>query len=69
MENVYLVELGERNEGGYIVAVHLSRTNAVEVALKCRTCFAGGWIPDPNDDYAWENGCDYVRVYRMEVAD
>lgn len=64
---VYIVENGERYEGGSVVSVHSSYAKAVEAALAVQTHFAGGWKPDREDH--WTNGCDYVTVLQYEVKE
>lgn len=68
---VFIVENGEQHEGGSIVGVFLDRDKAIEIALKTRTCFGGGWQKDPDreEDLYWENGCDYVRVEEYQVQE
>lgn len=60
MESIFVVEHGERCEGGSVVSLHKSHEKAVEAALKVEPCFDGGWKQDGTD--CWINGCDYVKV-------
>jgi hypothetical protein len=62
---VYIVESGEKGEGGSVDSVWSSHHAAVDAALKTKAHFAGGWELNRND--CWYNGCDYVRIVRMKV--
>lgn len=69
---IYLVEAGEKYEGGQVISVHKSETNAIREALNVECHFEGGWVRKDSVYYknlCWFNGCDYVRVVEMEVLD
>lgn len=64
---VYIVVIGERNEGGSVERVFHSKEKARQAAVEYHACFSGGWKEDTlNGDY-WENGCDFVSVTEYEV--
>ena len=62
---IYLVESGEQHEGGHVTSVHKNYGYAWERALDTKTNFEGGWV-EVREDY-WENGCDFVRVVKLEL--
>lgn len=67
---IYVVERGEKNEGGSVIAVCRHWTSAKTCALKEKGSFGDGtWAPIESgpDEWEWENGCDYVRIRRMEA--
>jgi len=71
---VYIVENGEKYEGGYVVSIHKTFEGAVKAALQVRACFEGGWVKDLMDEEpgkfcSWENGCDWLSVRKMEVEE
>jgi len=68
MKNVFLVERGEKHEGGSVLSAHKTREGAVKAALKAKTCFDGGWTNEEGDGDWWENGCDYVQVIEVPVS-
>lgn len=63
---VFIVEHGEKHEGGEICGVFKNKEKAIACALGIRTCFEGGWVPTERPFY-WENECDYVKVSEWEV--
>jgi hypothetical protein len=62
---VYIVERGEQSEGGVVDSVWSNHHAAVTAAIATKYHFPGGWKLIRND--CWYNGCDYVRIVRMEV--
>lgn len=68
---VYVVEMGERHEGGTVIAIRHSEKDAIKVALGVKPCFDGGWLrverENEADHHEWINGGDYVMVYPEEV--
>jgi hypothetical protein len=62
---VYVVERGERYEGGQAVGVYSTFSKAKAAALNQDTAFEDGWIEA--DTHYWKNGCDYVTVIEFEV--
>lgn len=65
MSRVWVVEKGEKHEGGTVISVHQTRSGAEIAALAMPTDFEGGW--DEVGDNCWENGCDYVKITWYDV--
>jgi hypothetical protein len=65
---VYVVEHGEKFEGGQIIGVYTTYEKAKFVALSQEPVFDGGWIADDCGTYRY-NGCDYVNVKEFEVEE
>jgi len=65
---VWVVESGEKHEGGSVRSVHCKKQRAVAAALATKCVFDGGGIhTDECDELEWVNGCDYVRVVKFRV--
>ncbi len=63
---VYIVECGERHEGGSTVGVYSSMESAQNAAMRVDCHFDGGW--EAQDENVWHNGCDYVRIVAFPVS-
>jgi len=62
---VYVVELGERYQGGSVVGIFRIKKKAIQTALAQKTDFPGGW--KEYGENRWHNGCDYVKIFPYEV--
>lgn len=77
--NVYIVESGEKHEGGRVVSVHRTRENAIDVGYHLAKTSAKSlrWklvehpIKDVDENLIayWSYGCDYVQVEKRVVND
>ena len=69
MKSVFVVENGEKHEGGEIVSVHRTYKTAKAVALSVKTHFKGGWVEDKEFKDYYTNGCDFVMVTQHEIEE
>lgn len=65
---VWIVESGEKHEGGVIHSLHEKRSTALAAASKERPAF-GPWrvVEKSPERVLWESGCDWLSVTRREV--
>ena len=76
---VYVVESGEKHEGGRVVSIHSQRETALDVArsLANKAAKSLRWklVEHPIEDVDenliayWTYGCDYVSVEKRTVHD
>lgn len=66
--NIWIVEKGEKHEGGSVIHVCASKKFAVRKALEVPCSFPGGWVKDKEEDLLWGNGCDYLTVRRFKIS-
>ena len=69
MKSVFVVENGERHEGGEIVSIHRTYKAAKAAALAVKPHFEGGWIQDKEVKDYYTNGCDFVMITKHEVEE
>lgn len=62
----YVVTRGEKCEGGSVVSVLSTYSQAESTALAEPCCFEGGWQKEENN--YWTNECDYVLIQEFEVT-
>lgn len=58
---VFIAMTGEKHQGGYIVGIHRTYSQARKAALAVKCHFDDLQWHETESDH-WENGCDYVTV-------
>lgn len=77
MRHVYILERGEMNSGGSVLAVCRTKQRAISEGVKetaKQSAALGPWVDIPieeadrhRDIKRWECGCDYLLVHRVEL--
>lgn len=66
---LYCVSRGEKSEGLDLVSIHFTIEGATKAARAIKPCFAEGWIPSPERELTWTNGCDVITITEHIVED